>query len=687
MGKVILAFLALSVAQVLSAGERAESAGICVLPTTLGRLWPVMHEPSQPLRFRWPEGAVRAELAFTRSVSRDEVRPDAFLRAESGPFGECPWPIADRDAEELFDVVIDFSDADGARVLRETCSVVYLPGTVGGGAFALRTQGDPAWGTLREEARLVPYDAAFYPQADVSAGFALDAVQDGASSYGRSLDGYAGWTAWDSRNLPLLGGGAYLLRLLSGEQVVDCAELVNVTFIGADGMVVDTEGADRSLNDEEFVRERDGGLVKNGEGALAIDNPNNFGSIAVNGGSVRFRAAGHDPKSSVSDVTAQDLAHRWSFNGDFRDSFGGQDAVGYGSYSLSATDCSLPGDGKGGVSYVDLGSDAIPTNGSAVTIEIWVRNDTAFDWARMFHLGEDAANNRLFFAFTRTSAAAGGLSPGRGTSSKASPTSYSVEEGQFTFACGTQYHLSLVLAPPEADETQWTYTIRQYDASTGSLVKKYSARLNEGWTLLNHGMTQCWLGRSADADADAAATYDEVRVWRTALSEERLAAHARQGPDGLPYLSGEPSAPALVSVAETAALDLGGTDFGLMALLGGGTVSNGVLSITGSVFPGGSNEVGTLTLDCPAAISRVIAAELGDEILCSDNLDLTGSRLVVTDLQDLGERTPCRILRAEGMLIGRPEADNLFGTGFTVRKEGSEIWVRRKSSGLTIIFR
>ena len=81
---------------------------------------------------------------------------------------------------------------------------------------------------------------------------------------------------------------------------------------------------------------------------------------------------------------AAELAHRWSFNGDYGDSAGGSrsSATACGTYvSLYGNRVHL---GYGGCShgsgYVNLGTNRLDT--TAATIEIWARHDGVKNWSR-----------------------------------------------------------------------------------------------------------------------------------------------------------------------------------------------------------------------------------------------------------------------------------------------------------------
>ena len=103
------------------------------------------------------------------------------------------------------------------------------------------------------------------------------------------------------------------------------------------------------------------------------------------------------------------------------------------------------------------------------------------------------------------------------------------ETGPYTL--GIQYHIAWVFTPPAAAGGAWTITVYKHDAMTGALLDSHVYSPPAGWTLPAAPQNNCWLGHSLYNDYDAAATFDEVRVWKQALTEEELAASVRLGPD------------------------------------------------------------------------------------------------------------------------------------------------------------
>lgn len=221
------------------------------------------------------------------------------------------------------------------------------------------------------------------------------------------------------------------------------------------------------------------------------------------------------------------LLHRWSFNNDFTDSAGGQTATAT-NYSFVAHGggyaVKMQG-GASGTSFVDLGKDILPNDGSSFTLELWARLDT---WAstecRVFNIGKDV---NYFFCQTWGAqyAAHGDFLGFRDTK-----TTYTqAEDSLALFNQGVFFHLAYVFTPSE--NGRWL--VRGYKRNPLTGAAGYASFLAPAaWSPTSLVGTDCWLGRWFDTSlADAAATYDEVRVWKRALSEREIAASCAAGPD------------------------------------------------------------------------------------------------------------------------------------------------------------
>jgi len=76
-----------------------------------------------------------------------------------------------------------------------------------------------------------------------------------------------------------------------------------------------------------------------------------------------------------------------------------------------------------------------------------------------------------------------------------------------------------------------------------------------------------------------------------------------------------------ISLAPDTVLDLSGMEQNVALLSGSGSVSNGTLVLTGTIYPGGSNTVGTLTLN---------SVRFENAQLMTDLLEGAADQLIVT---------------------------------------------------------
>ncbi len=219
-----------------------------------------------------------------------------------------------------------------------------------------------------------------------------------------------------------------------------------------------------------------------------------------------------------------ELCHRWSFNGDSTDSVSGQAA--------GLTNCTYSSDGKAvtlaggayGNSYVDLGSDILPKDAKAVTIEIWAQQDSAANWARIFEIG---VNKYYFASMCWNRAGAVGQDY---VEIKHNNASMSAMDKLMPYSLGVEYHIAITYY--EGTDGIWRATAYKQDATTGETLAKTTFEAPAGWSLATIWQTYCYLGHAVvSGGQDAAATYNEVRVWRGALTEAELTESAKYGPD------------------------------------------------------------------------------------------------------------------------------------------------------------
>ena len=247
---------------------------------------------------------------------------------------------------------------------------------------------------------------------------------------------------------------------------------------------------------------------------------------------IRFAACAAFVFAASETLQAAELAHRWSFNGDYSDSAGGADAVKCGTYvSLYGGRVHMGyGACSHGTGYVDLGTNMLDT--TAATIEIWARHDGVKNWSRVFDYGADTMHYFQMpwtYGTTLGSDSVGAKNGGAETS---------VANTMAPYELGTDYHIAVTFQRSgEATVVRW----QRRDAATGELQKSGTLTMPAGI----HGFVDpvLYLGHSQyAADRDALAAYDEVRLWRGVLTDAQLAASAAAGPDAAIAVSdGAPS--------------------------------------------------------------------------------------------------------------------------------------------------
>ena len=223
-------------------------------------------------------------------------------------------------------------------------------------------------------------------------------------------------------------------------------------------------------------------------------------------------------------ASGAELAHRWSFNGDWSDSVGGADAVKCGQYvSLYGNRVHMGyGSCTHGSGYVNLGANMLDT--TAATIEIWARHDGVQTWSRIFDYGAD---DKHYFYVGWTHGA---------DREKERVEFYNSANGDKTYKdnslgayeIGVDYHIAVTFTNNGDGTTEIRWQRR--DAKTGSLQGSGTMTAANG--IHTFADPALYLGHSQYAsDKDAMAAYDEVRIWNGVLTDDQLAASAAAGPD------------------------------------------------------------------------------------------------------------------------------------------------------------
>lgn len=144
----------------------------------------------------------------------------------------------------------------------------------------------------------------------------------------------------------------------------------------------------------------------------------------------------------------------------------------------------------------------------------------------------------------------------------------------------------------------------------------------------------------------------------TAIDDIRLVGYGASAPGTL-------STNMAMEIAAGATLDLNGTDQPLAGLSGSGLVTNGTLSVSGIIAPGGTNTVGSLTLATATALNGTLLIDVAqngtsDLLRVGGSLDLSGLTLQIQDVNQFKPSASYVIATcAPGSLTGRFAATNL----------------------------
>ena len=217
-----------------------------------------------------------------------------------------------------------------------------------------------------------------------------------------------------------------------------------------------------------------------------------------------------------------EIVHRWSFNGDWADSVGGATAEAIGTATLSSTTVTTPGAETGRVS---LGSWLIPTNAGPVTVELWAAQNAKRASAKIFTCGNDSGTH----GFCLMDKNGGALYQGwMGMGSTMYDDSWS--------SCGAPVlgrmeHFAIMMDNVPAPVGNTGMMMRRHTLD-GSYVGGLQPSL-AGWALPKLVQTATYVGGCGWNSTDAAATFDEVRIWKGALTAADLEASAATSCDAV----------------------------------------------------------------------------------------------------------------------------------------------------------
>jgi hypothetical protein len=264
--------------------------------------------------------------------------------------------------------------------------------------------------------------------------------------------------------------------------------------------------------------------------------------------------AGTDPKNTAWSPNNAILAHRWSFTGNLTDSVGGSDAqiynndplnIGFSSDTSSGTDVELGGGAKATSDCILLGNNLLSrlqTGGvKPVTIELWATHNTIQTWSRIWEFGRDVNGDPGTNGSLRMSWLVGtDLNNDAVAWSGNGDTAYAGQNNA-PYVLGKPYHIVMTIVPAVFTNgaiTQGT-TVTWYSApakngqSASHPLFAAKGTFNTTADLRALVDSVCYLGRSMWNDATANATYDEVRIWKGALTKTERELFHLIGPDNI----------------------------------------------------------------------------------------------------------------------------------------------------------
>ncbi|HSV99101.1 MAG TPA: LamG-like jellyroll fold domain-containing protein [Sedimentisphaerales bacterium] len=222
-----------------------------------------------------------------------------------------------------------------------------------------------------------------------------------------------------------------------------------------------------------------------------------------------------------SAANAAELAHRWSFNGDLKDSVGGRDAVivdlGASNVTLSQTQATLAGGAKDTSDYIDLPDRILSSLGDSATIEVWTTQNAIQNWSRIWDFGSSTAHN-VFMSWTVGTTLTNDRVEWLGSSGNVTQDGTNAP-----YTLGTEFHIVFVFQPG---------SISWYSAPAGAADLGPAQGTLQTTNLLSSLQdTNAWIGRSQWPDNTASASFNEFRLWKGVLTETEREKLHDQGPD------------------------------------------------------------------------------------------------------------------------------------------------------------
>ncbi|HOD80670.1 MAG: PEP-CTERM motif protein [Planctomycetes bacterium ADurb.Bin126] len=268
------------------------------------------------------------------------------------------------------------------------------------------------------------------------------------------------------------------------------------------------------------------------------------------------------------------LINRWSFSETggagtiLVDSAGGANAtiidVGASDATVGGGQVTLTGGAKTSSDYVALPANLLNIYGSA-TVETWATQISVQNWSRVFDFGSSTTNN-LLMSWTQGT----NFSSDR-AAFKIGSTETNGNNFNAPYTLNQQFHIAMTVVDNGAGST---VSIYRDGAFRGSFSTPY--------TLNQLVETSSALGRSQYNDSTANASYNELRIYDTALSRLDVARSYVAGPDNL--IAASPGQPEMIhrysfnEASGTVAIDSVGAAHG--TIVNGSQDGSGKLTFT-----------------------------------------------------------------------------------------------------------
>ncbi|MDD4019355.1 MAG: hypothetical protein PHV28_15600 [Kiritimatiellae bacterium] len=224
----VISIMAAGVLSCVETGSALSSVPICVNTSVRqNRQWMTVTTPEIPLRWDWQAGCVVATLEIAGMNSHFVTN----FNTETASFLWRPFAESAPDDEDIFDLRVTFLGNDEVVLGALTSRVVITKGAFRE-ATVIGCETDPLWGRVKENT-LIPYDAAWLPESEVSAQTPqLTISKDGGATHFYTFQDTGGYHGWKLRN-SLYGYGVFSLSLTFPETEVSWQAIVERIMDGA----------------------------------------------------------------------------------------------------------------------------------------------------------------------------------------------------------------------------------------------------------------------------------------------------------------------------------------------------------------------------------------------------------------------------------------------------------------------